>query len=282
MDRWLMTIDIERCENCNNCFLACRDEHWDNDWKPYTLAQPRHGHRWMDILRKEQGRFPRVRVAYMPRPCFHCAEPRCMTAAPAGEIHKRPDGIVIIDPEKSRGRKDLAAACPYGAIWWNPDNQTPQKCTLCAHLLDSGWEQPRCVQACPTGALGFRRLSREELENDLGTGPLETGDGRALHSAARAPLVLYRHLDLFNAGFLAGSVATEKDGIQDCVSGLAVELWLNGEQVARQITDAFGDFRFSGLRPDSGYELNLVDPDKQPVRIQIDLAAGAFPGTIWI
>ena len=28
-----------------------------------------------------------------------------------------------------------------------------RKCTGCAHLLDKGWTEPRCVDACPTGAL---------------------------------------------------------------------------------------------------------------------------------
>ena len=36
MKRWYMVIDVERCENCNNCFLACKDEHCGNDWPGYA------------------------------------------------------------------------------------------------------------------------------------------------------------------------------------------------------------------------------------------------------
>ncbi len=35
------------------------------------------------------------------------------------------------------------------------DLNIAQKCTWCAHLLDKDWKEPRCVDACPTGALTF-------------------------------------------------------------------------------------------------------------------------------
>ena len=68
-------------------------------------------------------------------------------------VYQRPDGIVLIDPEKAKDRKEIVDTCPYGAIWWNQETATPQKCTFCVHLLEDGWQQPRCVQACPTDAL---------------------------------------------------------------------------------------------------------------------------------
>lgn len=64
-----LVIDIALCHDCNNCFMACKDEHVDNDWLPYTNAQPRHGHRWMNIHRTERGQYPRIDVAYLPMPC---------------------------------------------------------------------------------------------------------------------------------------------------------------------------------------------------------------------
>mgnify|MGYP006171339505 CR=1 FL=1 len=45
------------------------------------------------------------------------------------------DGIVIIDPVKSKGRKDLVESCPHGQIWWNEELQLPQKWIFDAHLL---------------------------------------------------------------------------------------------------------------------------------------------------
>ncbi|RJR50638.1 MAG: oxidoreductase, partial [Desulfobacteraceae bacterium] len=138
MKKWNMIMDVAKCHDCNNCFISCKDEFVGNHWAPYSAAQPWHGHRWMNIQRKERGRYPRVEVAYLPMPCFQCDDPKCMKAAKNGSVRKREDGIVIIDPEKAKGQKDLVDACPYGAIWWNAEKAVPQKCTFCVHLLEEG------------------------------------------------------------------------------------------------------------------------------------------------
>ena len=74
-------------------------------------------------------------------------------------IYKREDGLVIIDPVKCTGCKNCVDACPYGVIYFNDGLNIAQKCTGCAHLLDSGWKEPRCVDACPTLALKFMEES---------------------------------------------------------------------------------------------------------------------------
>ena len=58
MKQYYMVIDVSLCHDCNNCFLACKDEHVGNQWLPYTEDQPRHGHKWIDILSTERGLFP--------------------------------------------------------------------------------------------------------------------------------------------------------------------------------------------------------------------------------
>ena len=142
MKEWNLIIDVKKCEDCNNCFLACKDEFVGNDFPPYSMSQPRHGHRWINLMRKERGRFPMVDVAYRPTPCMHCDNAPCIKKAPEGAVYRRDDGIVIIDPKKAKGEKSLVDACPYGAIWWNEDLDLPQKCTFCVHLLENGWKEP--------------------------------------------------------------------------------------------------------------------------------------------
>ncbi len=97
-------------------------------------------------------------------PCMHCDDALCVKAAQDGAIYKRSDGVVIIDPKKSEGQKRLVSTCPYRVIYWNEEKQIPQKCTFCAHLLDKGWKEPRCVEVCPTGALTFGDLDRPNSE----------------------------------------------------------------------------------------------------------------------
>ncbi|XFO68983.1 hypothetical protein SPSIL_052110 [Sporomusa silvacetica DSM 10669] len=32
MKKWHLIIDVEKCEDCNNCHMACKDEHVGNEW----------------------------------------------------------------------------------------------------------------------------------------------------------------------------------------------------------------------------------------------------------
>lgn len=259
MQQWHMIIDVEKCEDCNNCFLACKDEHVDNDWPGFSRPQPLHGQRWMDILRKERGKYPHIDVAYRPTPCMHCTEAPCVKttikADKLGAVYKREDGIVIIDPKETKGMKALLAACPYNAIFWNEEEDLPQKCTFCAHLLDKGWQAPRCVQACPTGALRVVKTDKAEmarivseerltiLRSDLGT----------------APHVYYKNLHRFDTCFIAGSVAYEKDGLMECAAGARVHLEKDGHLVAAAKADTFGDFKLDGIRENSGtFQLEIT------------------------
>ena len=42
-------------------------------------------------------------------------------------------------------------ACPYGAIYMDPETNTADKCTYCAHRVEGGM-MPACVTACPVEA----------------------------------------------------------------------------------------------------------------------------------
>lgn len=280
MKQWHLIIDVEKCENCNNCFLACKDEFCGNDWPGYSCAQPLHGHRWMNIQRKERGRFPFIDVAYLPSPCMHCGDPACMRRARHGAVYKRPDGIVLIDPEKGRGQRQLLEVCPYGAIFWNAEKNLPQKCTLCAHLLDEGWQAPRCVQVCPTGALSIMRLDAPQLERVVTAQELEMIGGRGNPTR---PSVYYKNLYRYTKCFITGTVAMKRDGLTDCVPGAVVRLVKDGRLRAETRTDVFGDFKFDRLPgSSSAYLLEISGPDGHQEEIQVDLGKSISTGTIWL
>jgi Fe-S-cluster-containing dehydrogenase component len=239
---WGVVIDVARCHDCNNCFLACKDEFVGNDWPAYSKAQPDHGQRWMNILRRERGGYPLVAVAYLPKPCQHCKNPPCLKAARKGAVAIREDGIVLIDPEKAAGQKQLVESCPYGAIYWNETSQLPQKCSLCAHLLDEGWNQPRCVQACPTGAMRAFKLEEHAWQQYI------QGEGLCAYLADRkcGPRVLYKNLKVFTHGFIAGSVALADT--DECAENARVTLTdAKGQTLAETSTDNYGDFKLQSL-----------------------------------
>lgn len=276
MRKWNLIIDVAKCEDCNNCFLACKDEYVDNDFPPYSVAQPRHGHHWMNIMRRERGQFPLVDVAYLPIPCQHCDDAPCIRKSAGGVVYKMDNGIVIIDPEKASGQRDLPDACPYGAIWWNEEKNVAQKCTLCVHLLDRGWKEPRCVQSCPTGAMRFIKAEDAEMAQMVKDEGLEV-----LHPEYQTrPRVYYQNLYRFFKCFIAGSVAVEAAGLTDCAEGATVTLLKNSAKIGEVITDNYGDFKFDDLEENSGrYTIQLAFGGHEKI-LEIDLTASQNLGVI--
>ncbi len=248
MRKWNLIIDVAECTNCNVCTLAAQDEYVGNEWPGVAAEMPKHGHRWIDIKRKERGQPPLVDVAYLPVMCQHCDDAPCMKAAKNGAVTKRDDGIVIIDPEKSVGQKQIMEACPYGVVFWNSEKNIPQAWPFDAHLLDAGWAEPRAATACPTGAFRALKVDDAEMQRIRAEQGLEELDP----DAATKPRVFYKNLHRYTKCFVAGSVAGDIDGTEECISGAGVTLLKGGEEIARCETDAFGDFKIDRLDPGSG------------------------------
>jgi Fe-S-cluster-containing dehydrogenase component len=248
MKKWNMIIDVAECTNCNLCTLATMDEYVGNDWPGYSAPMPRHGHKWINILQKERGQTPMIDIAYVPTMCNHCDDAPCIKAAPKGAIKKRKDGIVIIDPEKAKGQKQIVESCPYGHIWWNEEQQLPQAWNFDAHLIDQGWQQTRGHQSCPTGAMRAVNVEDEEMARmarDEGLDVIKP-------ELNTKPRVYYRNLWRYSKCFIGGSVAEEKNGSVDCVESASVQLVRGGVSLAVTTTDNYGDFKFDKLDENSG------------------------------
>jgi Fe-S-cluster-containing dehydrogenase component len=252
MTRYGMVIDVTRCNGCYNCFLVCKDEHCEIAHPGYSAPQPMTGQDWMRIVHKERGRFPKVKADYTAVPCMHCENAACVDASKDGAVYRRDDGIVIIDPAKAAGQKDIVTSCPYRRIYWNETEQVAQKCTLCAHLLDQGWKEPRCVEACPTGALLFGDLDDPDspVSKILASATTET-----LHPEyALGEKVRYIGLP---KQFVAGVVIL--GDIDECALGASVTLEGEGTEVT-VTTNTFGDFEFEGLPQNIGYTVTVTAP----------------------
>jgi Fe-S-cluster-containing dehydrogenase component len=277
MKKWNLVIDVPKCFGCNACALACHDEYYDNEFPGVSAGMPRLGHRWIDIRQREIGTFPVVEVSYLPVTCNHCDNAPCIKAAKDGAIRKREDGIVIIDPVKAKGQKQLVAACPYGAIWWNEEKQLPQAWPFDAQLLDSGWTQTRGAQVCPTRAMTAVCVEDEEMQRIVREQKLEV-----LHPEyGTKPRVYYRNLDRWTKVFIAGSVAGEIGGVTECIEGAHVTLEQNGAKLAEALSDPYGDFRFGGLDEGSGgYSLRIEDSHFAPKTVAVTLGKSAVLDSI--
>jgi Fe-S-cluster-containing dehydrogenase component/formate-dependent nitrite reductase membrane component NrfD len=100
----------------------------------------------------DTGFFPQARRSFQVTRCNQCMDPPCVAACPTAAMHQRPDGIVDFDKSICIGCKACIAACPYDAIFINPEDKSAEKCNFCAHRIDIGLE-PACVVVCPSQAL---------------------------------------------------------------------------------------------------------------------------------
>ena len=247
-----MAIDIDTCVGCYNCFLTCRDEYAGNDYPGYSAAQPMSGMNWMKVNEIERGQYPHVKVDHIPVMCSHCDSAACVKLDQTGAIYRRADGIVLIDPEKAKGNKDLVKLCPYRQIEWNEELQLAQKCTMCAHLLDKGDPEPRCVESCPSGALVFGDLDdpASAVAKAVATGAKEV-----MHPEwSMGEKVTYKDLP---KKFVAGTVIY--GDIDEVAKDITVTL--AGGTVTKNVkTNGFGDFEFDGLADATNYTVSIAAP----------------------
>lgn len=241
-------IDPSKCLQCCDCQIACKDEHCDNDWSPVAALQGEDQY-WVKIRDHEVGTGARVKVERVPQICQQCADAPCMKAAKDGAAYRRPDGIVIIDPEKAKGQKAIMEACPYGAVYWNDALDIPQKCTMCAHLLDAGWDRPRCATACPTDAIVF--VDTDDLTDENLYAPLE----RLHPEYGTDPQVAYVNLP---KPFIGGEVYNA-DGSEPVEEAVVTAVHQVKKQEYKAYTDCFGEFDVTGLHP--GFYTVTVEAD---------------------
>jgi Fe-S-cluster-containing dehydrogenase component/formate-dependent nitrite reductase membrane component NrfD len=139
--RWAKVIDQSRCIGCHACTTACKSENL------VPLGVTRTYVKHVDV-----GVFPQARRAHQVTRCNQCAHAPCVVACPTTAMFKRADGIVDFDKSICIGCKACIAACPYDAIFINPEDHSAEKCNFCAHRIDMGLE-PACVVVCPVEAI---------------------------------------------------------------------------------------------------------------------------------
>jgi NAD-dependent dihydropyrimidine dehydrogenase PreA subunit len=201
-----------------------------------------------------------------------------MQAANNNAIKKRQDGIVIIDPEKSKGQKQIVDACPYGAIYWNNELQIPQAWPFDAHLLDRGWEKTKLESVCPTGVFQSKKISDQDMQKIAIDENLTTLES---NSSAR-PRVYYKNNHGFEMCFVGGTVVTRKSGQEECLEGAVVKVLHNDQVIGQTHSDAFGDFKLGQLARNFGPVILRVEFEAEVKTLEIDLKQSLYVGCIEI
>jgi Fe-S-cluster-containing dehydrogenase component/formate-dependent nitrite reductase membrane component NrfD len=139
--RYGFVIDQHRCIGCHACTVACKEEHniavgVNRTWVKYV----------------EKGSYPDTRRHFAVLRCNHCDDAPCIEICPTVALFRRPDGIVDFDNERCIGCKSCMQACPYDALYIDPDRNTAAKCNFDASRVEMGYK-PACEVVCPTQAI---------------------------------------------------------------------------------------------------------------------------------
>ncbi|WP_457596735.1 4Fe-4S dicluster domain-containing protein [Hydrogenimonas sp.] len=139
-------VDLALCMGCKGCEVSCKVEN------EVPIGMWRLRVKYVDV-----GTFPETKRTFTPLRCNHCENAPCERICPVSALHYLENGIVNVDRERCIGCAGCVMACPYGAIYIDPETNTADKCTYCAHRVAGGM-MPACVVACPVEANIFGDL----------------------------------------------------------------------------------------------------------------------------
>jgi Fe-S-cluster-containing dehydrogenase component/formate-dependent nitrite reductase membrane component NrfD len=139
--RYGFVIDQNRCIGCHACTVACKEEH------NIAVGVNRT---WVKYI--EKGYYPDTRRHFAVLRCNHCDDAPCIEICPTVALFRRRDGIVDFDNERCIGCKSCMQACPYDALYIDPDRNTAAKCNFDASRVERGYK-PACEVVCPTQAI---------------------------------------------------------------------------------------------------------------------------------
>jgi len=203
--RWIMVIDLAKCDGCGHCTMACSKMHF---------VPP--DRQWIKVLRMQESE--ETAPYFFPQPCYQCDNPPCTKVCPVDATFKRQYGIVLIDNERCIGCRFCMAACPYGARsfnWGHPKDPpeaaaevyspehgfprrigTVEKCDFCPDMAAQGM-LPACTSGCPMGAIYYGDENEDAVTNSFGETErlskllLDRSGSRHLEELGTKPRVYY-------------------------------------------------------------------------------------------
>ncbi|WP_296140036.1 DMSO/selenate family reductase complex B subunit [uncultured Tessaracoccus sp.] len=193
------TFDQSLCTGCKACQIACKDKHDLPVGVTWRRVAEYSGGGWQE--HEAEGSWGQdVWTYYTSISCNHCADAICMEVCPSTAMRRGENGVVYVDPEVCIGCRYCEMACPYGAPQPDPDRGIMTKCDFCRDRIAAG-EDPACVAACPTRALGYGEYDEVKAKGEgAGFEPLPDP------STTRPNLVVIPHPKAQKSGTGTGAV----------------------------------------------------------------------------
>lgn len=150
----VLLADPTRCVACRRCEIACTELN-DGRSAP-TLARIKvrrninYGPLGLYTRQDVLGDFGNGLI--IPDTCRQCAHPvPCANACPSDAISAVPPlNARVVDPDTCVGCRMCQRACPWEMMAFDAEAEKAAKCHLCEG-------KPKCVEACPSGALRYVR-----------------------------------------------------------------------------------------------------------------------------
>jgi molybdopterin-containing oxidoreductase family iron-sulfur binding subunit len=195
--KWGMAIDLDRCNGCGACTIACQAEN-NVAVVGEKLAEQKRTMSWIRIERYFEGEWPDLRVVFLPMLCQQCGKAPCEAVCPVFATYHNPEGLNAMIYNRCVGVRFCGNNCPYGVRkfnWFNYDREKSlndqlnpdltvrsvgvmEKCTFCMHRIrrakDTAKDEQRevkdgeiataCGQSCPTNAITFGNLHDPESQ----------------------------------------------------------------------------------------------------------------------